>query len=62
MKAKTIPQVGDMADKLIDDGRAPEPGYAEWKVARIAKAQEQARDRGAMIDADIVWKQLGCDD
>ena len=49
-------------DKLVDDGSAPERGYAAWKAARVTKAQEQAQDRGAMINADRVWKQLGCDD
>ena len=58
MKAEKIPQ----ADKLVDDGSAPEPGYAAWMAARVARAQDQAKDRGAMIEADMVWKQLGCDD
>jgi hypothetical protein len=58
MKTKTIPQ----ADKLIDDDTAPERGYAAWKAARVATAQHQAKDRSAMIDADMVWRQLGCDD
>lgn len=58
MKAKTILQ----SDKLVDDGSAPEPGYAAWKAARVARAQDQSRDRGSMIEAEAVWKQLGCDD
>ena len=54
MKAEKIPQ----ADKLVDGGSAPEPGYAAWKAGRVATAHAQAKDREAMIEADMVWKQF----
>jgi hypothetical protein len=58
MKIETISQ----SDKLVDDGTMAERHYAAWKAARVAKAQAEAKDRNAMIDADRVWHQLGCDD
>ena len=55
---------GDMATRredLVPDERlkAQEPGYAEWKRAKIERALAQSKDRAAMIPAERIWHDLG---
>ena len=39
--------------------KAQEPGYAEWKRAKIERALAQSKDREAMIPAERIWRDLG---
>lgn len=41
-----------------EPSEAPEPGYAEWKRAKVERGLAQTRDREAMIPAERIWRDL----
>ena len=44
---------------IEDSDEPPEPGYEEWKRAKILLALEQAKDRSKMIPIEEIWKRFG---
>lgn len=47
------------ADKIEEAGSPPEPGYDAWKRRKIERAKAQAEDRGSLVPAEQVWRDLG---
>lgn len=53
--------VATRSEDLRPDKRleAQEPGYAEWKRAKIERVLTHSKDRAAMIPAERIWRDLG---
>ena len=48
----------DLSEKLDEAPAAVTPGYVAWKRAKIERGLEQAKDRGVMIPAEQIWRDL----
>lgn len=53
------PQAHPAVHEALDPDLEPEPGYADWKRAKVERALAQTAHREEMIPAAQVWRDLG---